>query len=93
MKMYKILDQIIKFITEAMKNWKVEVAAGGKTLGEVKMQRGIFQGDAVSPLLFAIAMVPFTHILRKCTDLQIHKDEFISYVRGRHQAACKKNKK
>ena len=33
---------------------------------EVKTQRGIFQGNALSPLLFVISMMPFNHILRKC---------------------------
>ena len=31
---------------------------------ETKIQRGIFQGDALSPLL---AIMPLNHILRKCT--------------------------
>ena len=31
---------------------------------ESKIQRGILQRDALSPLLFIIAMVPFNHILR-----------------------------
>ena len=31
------------------------------------IQRGIFQGDTQSPLLFIIAMMPLDHILRKCT--------------------------
>ena len=50
-----------------MKNWRVELTAGGKSLAETKTQRGIFQGDALSPLLFVIAMMPLNHILRKCT--------------------------
>ena len=50
-----------------MKTWRVELTAGGKSLTEVKIQRGIFQGDAISTLLFIIAMMPLNHIVRKCT--------------------------
>ena len=32
----------------------------------MKVRRRIFQGDALSPLLFVIAMMPRNHILRKC---------------------------
>ena len=38
-----------------------------KTLTEGKIQRGIFRRDELSPLLFVIAMMPLTYILRKCT--------------------------
>ena len=31
------------------------------------IQRGIFQVDALSPLLFDIATTPLNHIIRKCT--------------------------
>ena len=50
---------------EAVKNWKVKLTAGGKTLAEVKIQRGIFQGDEHSLLLLIIAMMPLNHIIRK----------------------------
>ena len=45
----------------------MELTAGRKNLVETKIQRGIFQGDASSPLLFITAMMPLNHILRKCT--------------------------
>ena len=44
----------------------MKLTTGGQSLAEVKIQRGIFQGDALSPLLFVIAMMPLNHILRKC---------------------------
>ena len=50
-----------------MEKWSVELTAGGKSLAEVKIQRGIYQGDALSQLLFVIAIMPLNHILKKCT--------------------------
>ena len=50
-----------------MKTWRVELTAGGRSLADIKIQRGIFQGDALSPLPFKIAMMPLNHILRKYT--------------------------
>ena len=67
LKMYKISDEVINFTKKTMKTWRVELTAGGRSLAESKIQRSIFQGDALSPLLFMIAMTPLNHILRKCT--------------------------
>ena len=66
LKMYKIYNKVIKFIKETMKNWRVELTVGGKSLAKVKIQRGIFQGDVLLLLLLVITMVPLNHILRKC---------------------------
>ena len=41
-----------------MKTWRVELTAGGRSLAEAKIQRGLFQGDALSLLLSIIAMMP-----------------------------------
>ena len=49
LKIYKISDEVINFIEKTMKTWRVELTAGGKNLAETKIQRGIFQGDALSP--------------------------------------------
>ena len=53
--MYKISHEFINFIEKTMKTWKVELTAGGRNLAEAKNQKGIFQGDALSQLLFIIA--------------------------------------
>ena len=43
----------------------MELTAGGRSLAEAWIQRGIFQ--ALSPLLFIIVIMPLNHRLRKCT--------------------------
>ena len=50
-----------------MKTWKVELTAGGRSFAEAKIQRGIFQENALSPLLFIIDMMPLNHLVRKYT--------------------------
>ena len=67
LKMYKIFDQVIQFIEKTLETFRVELTAGCKSLAEVKIQRGIFQGDALSPLIFVIAMIPQYHTLKKYT--------------------------
>ena len=64
--MQKISDKFINFI-ESMKNRKVEVRAGRKTLAVVEVQSGIFQGDSLLPLPFVIAITSLSYTPRKCT--------------------------
>ena len=51
-----------------MKNWRVELIEGGKSLAETKIQRGIFQGDALSPSRFIIVMMPLKLLETKLSD-------------------------
>ena len=87
LKMYKISDEVINFIGKTMKIWKVELTAGEINFTEAKVQKGIFQGDALSQLLFIIAMIPLNHILRKFTAgsklSKSHIDQSTN-VHGRH---------
>ena len=48
-----------------MNKLKTKVYADGKLLGSVPTRRGIFQGDSFSSLLFVIALLPLTHVLRE----------------------------
>ena len=47
-----------------MENWRTEFAANGEVLDTVDIKRGIFWGDSLSPLLFAMIMVPLSMILK-----------------------------
>ena len=52
LKMYKIPNEIIKFIENTMKNWTVELTTEGKSFAEVKIQWGKFQREELSLWLF-----------------------------------------
>ena len=75
LKAYKILHEVINFIEKTMKTLRVELTAGEKILAEAMSQRGIFQGDALSPILFIIAMMPLNNKLRKCTARYKHRSQ------------------
>ena len=50
-----------------MKNWKVELKSGRKSLAEMKIRRAIIQGNVLHSFLFLIAMMPINPILMKAT--------------------------
>ena len=64
-KMYKISD-CHKLCREKHENTEIGIDSRRESLTEVKIQRGIFQGNAPSPLPFIIAIMPLNLILRKC---------------------------
>ena len=57
-------DNMVRLLENSMKNWKTQLTANGADLGTVRIRRGIFQGDSLSPLLFVTSMIPVTIILR-----------------------------
>jgi len=50
--------QINEFLHESMKAWRVELTCGEQILGEVKINRGIFQRGPLSSFLFMTALIP-----------------------------------
>ena len=48
-----------------MEKSKVMLCSGNSELGEVEIKHGIFQGDSLSSLVFVLALIPLSLILRK----------------------------
>ena len=56
--MFGVAVNVRSFVNTSMKQWNTELTASNQRLGNVKIRRGIFQGDTLSPLLFVFVMIP-----------------------------------
>ena len=55
-------------IAEMVARWKIGLSYGAKKeVGEVRLENGFIQGDALSPLLFVLMIDPLIKILKKKT--------------------------
>ena len=63
--MFGVAENVKDLLINSMKEWSTMLTSCGEEIGEVKFSRGIFQGDTLSPLMFVIAMIPLTLVLRK----------------------------
>ena len=63
--LFGVADNIKSLLVNSMEKWKVMLCSGNSELGEVEIKRGIFQGDSLSPLVFALALIPLSLIFRK----------------------------
>ena len=63
--MFGIAENIRKCLENSMKNWKLRLASNGLDLCGIDFNRGTFQDDSLSPLIFAICMIPLSFLLRK----------------------------
>ena len=63
--LFEVAENIKSLLVNSMEKWKVMLCSGNSELGEVEIKRGIFQGDSLSPLVFVLALIPLSSILRK----------------------------
>ena len=59
-----VADNVRSFLKKSMKKWKLLLTSNGLDLCEVDVNRGIFQGNSLSPLIFVICMIPLSLLLR-----------------------------
>ena len=60
-----VAENINSLIVNSMEKWKVMLCSGNSELGEVEIEEDIFQGDSLSTLVFVLALIPLSLILRK----------------------------
>ena len=69
LQMYKIHQVLITFIEESMSQWKTNLTLvhkeGVLETGPIRIKKGIFQGDSLSPLLFTMSLNPLSQELQK----------------------------
>ena len=63
--MFGVAVNVRFFVNTSMKQWNTDLTASNQRLGNVKIRRGTFQGDSLSPLLFVLVMIPLTLVLRQ----------------------------
>lgn len=67
--LYKICPFITDFLRNAMRKWETELITSGKEAEQspikIKIQRGLFQGDALSALWFCLALNPLSNAIQK----------------------------
>uniref|UniRef100_H3AR80 Reverse transcriptase domain-containing protein n=1 Tax=Latimeria chalumnae TaxID=7897 RepID=H3AR80_LATCH len=68
LRMYKINEKVIALLSTLMQTWRtrLHVNVGGQQYQtqSIRIERGIFQGDSLSPLWFCLALNPLSKMLR-----------------------------
>jgi len=69
LQMYKTDPQIINSLQQLMKNWttalQVKVKNRRIMSDPIRIQRGIYQGDSLSPIWFCLALNPLSYLLNR----------------------------
>ena len=63
--LFGVAENINSFLVNSMEKWKVMLCSGNTELCEVEIKRDIFQGDSLSPLVFVLALIRLSLILKR----------------------------
>ena len=62
LELFGVAENIKTLLVNSMEKWRVMLCAGNS---ELEKSRDIFQGESLSPLVFVLALIPLSLILRK----------------------------
>ena len=72
LKKLQIPDNLIKFVQRMLQNQNTDLILNKEQIGEAKIDKGVLQGDALSPLLFVLSMEPISRrINRYCEKIRV----------------------
>ena len=79
LEIYKIDPLIINSLQQLMKKWTTTLKVKAKNnqimSDPIRIQRGLYQGDSLSPLWFYFALNPLSHLLKRTNyGFGIHSD-------------------
>ena len=77
---FGVAKNIKSLLVNSMEKWKVMLCSRNSELGEVEIKPGIFQGDSLSPLVFDLALIPLSLILRKAKAAYEFSKEKINHL-------------
>ena len=63
--MFGVADNIKSLLANSMEMWKVMLHSGNSELGKVEIKRSIFRGDSLTPLVFVLALISLSLVLRR----------------------------
>ena len=63
--LFGVAENMKTLFVNSIEKWKVMLCSRNSELDEAEIKRGVFQGDSLSPLVFLLALIPLSLILRK----------------------------
>ena len=63
--LFGVAENIESLLVNSMEKWKVMLCSGNSELDKVEIKRGILQGDSLSPLVFVLALISLSLVLRR----------------------------
>ena len=77
-------DRIVQLMRGLSKSWSTvfEVKSGSETVrtGRIQYRRGVYQGDALSPLLFCLCVAPVSETLRRFPGVEWVNGERLTHL-------------